>query len=515
LDSHQKIDGCLFIIINSLIMYRLTIFLLLFLMISITSLQGFGQVSFSYLVKTPDDEIIFDGAEDELGNYYMVGRKVTANPFTESAYLLVLNNDGELVYENEFYNEDSSSYFGSVYYKNDSIIIFGVRGSTSVELMDDLWVLILDGDFNVLKSKTFNLNGYNIGDLESIINHKGNYVICGLVDTPQEEPDIFFYEISSLGDSIKETIILLEGIQMEFDLIEKQNGGYKVFAYGYFPNAPNSLGKIVEFDSLYNYISADSIPNKLWSNHTAKWLNESCYLVSGNKPVNNPIRKDIGIIKLNDDDDFITGNQFGKTGDTISYAGSCSNFDFISSNEIFFGGASNIIPQQGIYQIEDSWLLLNNLDSNLNLNWQRFYGGDAAYYLWGLKATQDGGCLMMATRYDADIQDHELDIFILKVDSNGLLTSTGDFPSIPVQQLAIFPNPSRDIISIRYPDIFGYDYKEIIIFNSVGNEVKHISATHNLTETRFDISDLPVGLYFAVLNVDGEKVATWKFLVVR
>jgi hypothetical protein len=248
-------------------------------------------------------------------------------------------------------------------------------------------------------------------------------------------------------------------------------------------------------------------------NHSAKWLNDSVYLVTGYKPIyNDPIRIDLGIIKLNANDDFIAGNHFGKSGDTTSYVGASSNLDFISSDEIFFGGTSNIVPP-GLYQTEDSWIILNNLNSNLNLNWQRFYGGDAAYFLWALKATLDGGCLLMATRYDADIQDHELDIFILKVDSNGLLTSTGDNPSIPVQQLAIFPNPARDVITIRYPDIFGYDDKEIIIFNSLGNKIVHISATKNLTETPVNVSTLPAGLYYTVLRVEGEKVAIGKFII--
>jgi hypothetical protein len=499
---------------NALIMNKLTILRFFLVVTSFTTLLSNGQTSFSYLVSTPKDERIFDGAEDESGNYIMVGKKFSLGPFLESAYLLVLNSEGQLIYQHEFYNEDTLSYFGCVYYKNDSIIIFGAKGSAVDGLIDELWVLILDNHFNIIKNKTYFIEGYHIIDLESIINHQGNYLICGGVDLLGEQ-DIFFYEIYSSGDSVNHAIVALENQQFECDLIENKNGGYKVFAFGRFPGAPETNGTIVEFDSSFTYISADSIPYGLYFNHSAKWLNDSSYLVTGNKHLGIHERTDIGIIKLDADDDLIKGNHFGKTGDTISYIGACSNLDLINPNSIFFGGASNIFPEHLMYQPEDSWLLLNNLDSNLNLNWQNFYGGDACYYLWGLKATQDGGCLMMATRYDENTQYEELDIYILKVDSNGLLTSTGDYPSIPVQQLAICPNPSRDVISIRYPDIFGNHTKDIIIYNSLGNEVKHISATQHMTETRAYISDLPVGLYFAVLQVEGKKNATGKFLVVR
>lgn len=496
-------------------MNKLSIFIFFLILISFKCSISFGQKSFSYLVSTPDDERIFDGVEDELGNYYMVGRKYKTEPISEPAYLLVLNSDGQLVYEHEFYSEDTLSYFSNVYYKNDSIIIFGAKGSTASGLKDELWMLVLDGDFNVLKSKTYKIDGYSIGGIESIINRKGNYVISCNVVLPQPllETDLFFYEISDSGDSVNQAILPLEGREMGFDLIENTNGGYKVFAYGNFPGAPNTSGTIVEFDSLFNYISADSIPYGLMFNHSARWLNDSFYLVTGYKPIHNPIRDDLGIIKLNADDDFIIGNHFGKTGDTTSYVGACSNLDFISPDDIFFGGASNIVPAQGLFQTEDSWLLLNNLDSNLNLNWQKFYGGDAAYYLWGLKATQDGGCLLMATRYDADIQDHEMDIFILKVDSNGLLTSTGDEPLIPVQQLVIFPNPASDFITIRYPDIFGNNLKEIIILNTHGSEVKHIPASRDGTETGVNVSDLPAGFYLAMMKIEGKNIATGKFVL--
>lgn len=479
---------------------------------SMTSLLTFGQTSFSYLVSTPEDERIFDGAEDEMGNFIMVGRKVSKNPFSESAYLLVLNADGQKVYENDFSIADSSTYFSNVYYRNDSIFIFGAKGSASDHLMEELWLLILDDNYNIIRNLSFQLAGYNIIDLESIINNDGNFLLCGIVDQ-LGDPDIFFYEISTSGDGVNHAIITLEGNQFEFDLIEKKSGGYKVFANGIFPGTSYTIANIVEFDLLFNFLSADSVPYRLHANHSAKWLNESIYLVTGNKFSNNPSHRDIGIIKLKENNDLILGNHYGKIDDTISYVGACSNLAILNPNCILFGGASNIFPEHLIYQPEDSWLFLNNLDSNLNLNWQRFYGGDAFYYLWGLKATQDGGCLMMATRYDTAFQDQELDIYILKVDSQGVLTSTGDDLSIPIQQLAIFPNPANDFITVRYPDIFGNNSKAITLYNNLCNPIKQIQATQSISETKIDVNDLPIGIYFVVLRVEGKIVTTGKLIV--
>jgi hypothetical protein len=151
-----------------------------------------------------------------------------------------------------------------------------------------------------------------------------------------------------------------------------------------------------------------------------------------------------------------------------------------------------------------------------NLNWQKFYGdGIVGYFLWGLLATNDGGCLMMATRYDQSVQDGELDVFILKVDSNGLLTTVGDGPVIPVQQLAIFPNPANDRITIRYPDIFGDTDLGIIIYNSLGKEVRYAMECKTATETNINVSGLPSGLYFAVLTAGSKSLASSKFVIAR
>jgi hypothetical protein len=468
------------------------------------------QSSFTYKVKTPKDERLFDAIEDESGNYLMVGRKMSVDSEIQSAYYLFLNNYGNLIAEREFYCPDSSSWFGGIWNRNDSTFIFGAKGSTTTDIKNELWLMIMDDNFNLILNKSFVMEDNNIIDLELIVNNKGNFLICGIAVNPITDADIFFYELSSEGDSVNLTYFPFNNTQFEFDIIEKPFGGYTVFGDGIFPDFLPIAGKMIDFDSAYNYVSVDTIPYGLRSNNSAKWLSNSTYLVTGKKTIDNTTNSDLGIVKLNTTDQLIQGNHFGKI-DTNHHVGACSNLDFVTYDNIYFGGTANVVETY-IYQPQDSWIILNNLDSNLNLNWQKFYGGDAFYYLWGLRATQDGGCLMMATRYDTTFQDQELDIYILKVDSLGLLTSAGNQPSVPVQQLAIAPNPARDFVSVRYPDIFGNNEKEIVIYNSLGMPVINVSATQDLTETIVNLSDLPAGLYFIVLKVKGKNVATGKMV---
>ncbi len=486
-----------------------------FLVFLLTSPLIQAQYTFSRLISTPEDERLFDAAEDNNGNYYLVGRKVNYGTSDMYAYLLVLNPMGEIIYENKYTLPDSLSYFGSVHYTNDSLIIFGAKGDAASDFPNKLWVLILNSEFDIIKNVDYDLSGHYLGDLRSIKNSLGNYVLTCVVNYPNEDPDILLFELSPDGDSIRSSLFQQPYLQLAYDLLEESDHGYKIFTAGVFPGAPQSIGFIVYVDSIFNFIKIDSIPYGLFYNNAAKCLSDSVYIVTGYKHLTNPINTDIGIEILNNEDDFIKGNHFGKASDTTDYVGAISNLDFIYGDSIYFGGTSNVHPFEQPFQPEDSWLLLTNLDSNLNLNWEQYYGGDAFYYLWGLKATQDGGCLLLATRYDENTQDYELDTYILKVNSQGILTSVND-PDFPVTRgMLIYPNPATDKIRISSPWLEQAGHKDVLIFNNLGSEVMNMGFSTLQESVEINLSNFPSGLFFISVYKEGKRMATGKVLVNR
>jgi hypothetical protein len=487
------------------------IFLGYFSLIQVTS----SQSGFSLLISTPLDEKVFDAIEDDNGTYSMVGLRSNFQPFEQNAYLLSIDNFGEVTFEQVFSIDDTISYFGCINYQNDTITIFGAKGSIATNTIDNLWILMQDEYHNVIQEKTFDLFGYNLADMSLIKNSRGNFVINGVVSFPDEMPDMLFYEISPQLDSINCSILSFQSGQFGYDFIELKSGGYKVFAGGYFPGGGQYNGTIVEVDSVFNFLGTDSIPYGLIFNHSADWLNDSVYLVTGNKGIYKSPRVDIGIAMVKDDDLLINGNHFGKLDDTISYVGAIKNLDFISRTNIYFGGASNIYPTHLPYQPEDSWLILVNLDSNMNKNWQRFYGGDAFYYLWGLKATSDEGCLMLATRYDDITQDNEFDIFIVKVDSNGLITSVPDIPSLAYDEILFFPNPAGAHVTAQFPGAVHQKEKTLEIYNNMGILFRQFDVPENQDRMQIDVSPLTNGLYYGVMCSKGRRVAAGKMIIAR
>ncbi len=231
-------------------------------------------------------------------------------------------------------------------------------------------------------------------------------------------------------------------------------------------------------DSLFNIISIGEVPGGIYWQNTAKWYNENEYLLTGRYNTGDYFL--MGILKLDTADNILASNYFGPGPDTINLPAPNQNVDFISIDDIFFAGNININPIQVPIQEDFSWIMLAKLDSNLNVKWERYYGGDAFYLVYDIKATTDGGCVMACIRYDHAIQDQEYDIYILKVDDNGLVTSIDDQSHIKFSDVILYPNPGNDVLYVRtgLPDarIEMYDINgNFILSREIKNHFESVS----------------------------------------
>ena len=84
--------------------------------------------------------------------------------------------------------------------------------------------------------------------------------------------------------------------------------------------------------------------------------------------------------------------------------------------------------------------------------------------------------------------------------------SSSDFNSI--NNISLYPNPSRDIVNISIPTNIGVP-TNVTVFNSLGQKVKNIQTT--TTDFNFETSSLSNGVYFIELNFEGTS-KTLRFL---
>lgn len=226
------------------------------------------------------------------------------------------------------------------------------------------------------------------------------------------------------------------------------------------------------------------------------------YINTGGQPLDENVIDhkdtiDIGISILDSNFVVLNNTVYGKKGDTVdipartqSIAGTKDGF--------YFGGTSNFSVWTYPYGYSPSWFLIVKTDSSLNLKWQKYYGGDAYYFMTGIIGTSDGGCLAYGTKQDTVAGNFNRDIFIIKLDKEGQLTYVKTFPKLK-ELISIYPNPAKDNITVNMEKI---DLKAIIIFyNLEGKEMERIKLTN--IKNSYSIKTWPKGIYFYKVNFNG------------
>ena len=215
-----------------------------------------------------------------------------------------------------------------------------------------------------------------------------------------------------------------------------------------FIERPDSVGLILYGETTivttntYELSEVRDSPYRFGQQGTIRELSDEHYLVCGKERFQFPNDKNIGLGLSNYQHEELMLQIIGKP-DTTDFPAPFQCMDFQYLDKIYCGGMSD--KNTGA---EPSFLVLSSFDSELNKNWERYYGGDAYYYMYGLLATKDGGCVMYGYRYDAAIEER-LDLYILKVNCDGVITSENFIP-IAQDHFSLFPNPAFDFVKIDH-----------------------------------------------------------------
>ncbi len=100
--------------------------------------------------------------------------------------------------------------------------------------------------------------------------------------------------------------------------------------------------------------------------------------------------------------------------------------------------------------------------------------------------------------YDGSSHDIDYNTEIYKF-FIGQENGTTDIESNVAENISIYPNPAANVVNVTSDS-----NSEIAIFNATGKEVKRIST--NESTTAVDISELPNGMYFIVVNGNAKKL---------
>jgi len=249
-------------------------------------------------------------------------------------------------------------------------------------------------------------------------------------------------------------------------------------------------------DNEMNFIEHEyARPHSINSPYGIKWDTDTSFYMTGEWDDGND--HDIGLYRQFHPIDT-ADNIFKSWGTSYLDLPAFSALDFHNKDSIFIGGTKNFGM---FYATWPNWYYILQTDSNLNIRWERFYGGDACYWMQKIIASNDGGCIMVGTRYDyQNVSEEDLDIHVLKLNSEGLLVGTPEEATIEMREALVFPNPGTDYLKVRVAA--HYKQSTFELFDINGKIV--LDENINGKWGEINTSALPFGSYiYRVYNKEG------------
>ena len=462
-----------------------------------------AQSTFSVIVKdTVYDHQIGDALELTSGNFIIVDTK-NLGPSDYASRLLKISPKGKILQDQDISFQALSSCLVSVNTIAGNKIL--LSGTVRTSGLSKLWLCVLDTSLNVIENKILALENYNYFISKVRIADNNDILCFGFVkDTTSYQDEFsFIYKFSPNLDSLK-LKIFSDKWSWGLDLIERDDhNGYYFVVVGYSSAGGSS---IISLDTAFYVQRVIKMPDNVDNMCSIKYIDSTHLLITGEYSYDWPSidKRDIGVLKYDTLFNLIRTKAFGKK-DTEDFPGISKNIAISDRRHIYIGGTDNMAGYE--FSVQDSWYILNNIDTALNLNWQKYYGGDGFYTLYGIIPTKDSGCLMFGTLWDYhNTQKYTRYLSLIKVTKDGLLLSINGEPG-PLMHLAIvYPNPGSNMINIQTQlksSVFN-------LYDLTGREVGSLGLIPG--RNAIQVQNLKSGLYIYKISQNSDVIEFGKWL---
>lgn len=174
-----------------------------------------------------------------------------------------------------------------------------------------------------------------------------------------------------------------------------------------------------------------------------------------------------------------TPNEPGATSEPPFFKG----IDFIDESRIWLAGNNNLSSNLSI----PNHFSISRINEQLEIECNQYIGFDAAYAIYGLRATEDGGVLVYGMKYNGSY-----DPYIIKLGPNCELPTTSKHnPDNPLISISAYPNPGINELTF-YVEGFVPASLRVEIVDVMG---RLLYSTSDLTSS-IQVPNLPAGQYF-------------------
>lgn len=470
------------------------------------SLGLFAQYSFDLHLDEDSDQKVYDIIETD-NSYILVGTDSFSPDTFANGYIIELEKQGEITQELIFPNELGGYFFFNIHQYADEYYILASKGDSSAS-KSDLALLKFDQNLDLIDEHLINMpEGYWYSYMNSIIDSDTNIVIGGYATRSNGSglyrSDPLLFKLNMLGDSLSSKLMVVpqQPFRNIYDLLEKpDSSGYYAFG-AWFDHI--SGGEILTLNKELDSIRLDNIPNGIAEYYSPIYLSDTTFVVYGNGSHNFNAEDEVAISVFDKEMNSLYYQHFTRDEDMQEHP---SMIRGLSKNDdyIYMGSFSNFNPPNPFYSNYPSWYHLVKMDYELNVVWEKYFGGDAYYFPYSILATEDGGCIMAGNRYDGE-QYHSRDIYIVKVNSEGLIVWTQEI-DLSDNKSQVFPNPGKAYLELHtgiYP-------ATLQLHNLNGHLV--LEEVINSNVSRVNTLELSSGTYIWSLVKEGELVESGKWI---
>jgi len=314
------------------------------------------------------------------GSIYVQGETSSMGAGGQDLYLLKLDPDGNLIWEQTYGGVNNEDVAMSIWQESENAIVIG-GFSDSFSSSNDMFVVKTDLNGNELWSNHYGTDNSDhcrgIAETED-----GGYILCGATATANNEDDLLVIKIDSLGNEEWSTQYGYSDHEYMYGIRQTTGGGYITAGW------TRSLGSyddgyLVKLDAEGNVVWDRNYPGNSWDYFFIVLETPAGgFIAAGYSDVYPGGPAQVWVVKTDADGNTIWNRYYGASDEDRAYALA------LSPNGYYIGAITQSTPS-GLY---DVWLI--EIDEDGDIIWDATYGDDDHQVCYSLIPTENDGLLV-------------------------------------------------------------------------------------------------------------------------
>ncbi len=419
--------------------------------------------------------------------------------------ILKQNKNGDIINKKKFYDSllyYSAAPYNSILVKNNRIL-FCTTIRDSSNIVNGMIICLNKHSLDTIWTRIYphpdTANILSLADKFSILTSikstpDNNYILTGNYMRAGSERS-YLMKIDSLGNVIWTRAY--DNVKNIYNLDVTPNENYAFvskFGGTYF-TITNSIGEILWHKKANSYIGSATLGD-------LKYTGNNCFVISTaymyNNDMNNPLMG-VNVYKINTINRDILWDKTFQLYSSLE----CITLHQAMGVETLANG--NIIVTGTLTKHGGDRLgFILKLNSGGDSLWTRTYSYGTAYddsQLNDILLCDDGG-FMGVGFFSSEWASVNDAAWMFKTDANGVIGWETPKPNADIEKIKVWPNPASEFVNIKFNESLQQN-AEIIIYNSLGKEVKRERILKNKISLKLEIDNLENGVYF--YEVVGEK----------